>query len=117
MTEWFQAHKIKHRIVEHDNGITVVSSPLSIDKIIDLTVSINSVISEDTSVSHINKHAQTMIWVGNKSITEDQFKYPTNKLIRKQSSYRSDYGRAKSFGGITGYKGGGSRSRSWGKNK
>jgi hypothetical protein len=38
-----------------------------------------------------------------KHLSEDQYKSPTRKMIRKQSAFRSSFGPSKSFGGIRGY--------------
>lgn len=36
---------------------------------------------------------------------EDQYKSPSRRMIQKQSSFRSSFGKTKSFGGVSGYNG------------
>jgi hypothetical protein len=53
----------------------------------------------------VEKHDSGALFVfGVKHLSEDQYKFSTRKMIRKQSAFRSSIGPSRSFGGISGYK-------------
>ena len=53
---------------------------------------------------HIDTMVQNLQSIKPMSVSEDQYKSPSRKMVRDQSSFPSSFGKTKSFGGVGGSK-------------
>lgn len=97
LSEWCHDNNVRYDIVEYADGYAISMPLLNIDEIIDMSTACVS----ESEIEHTIKDGNTLVWIGNGEIREDQLKYPWGKIIRKQSAFGSSINPTRSFGGVT----------------
>lgn len=91
---WCESRKLEHSVTAfEENGYVITMPLLNIEDAVGLAV-----IAEDekTEHAHIIEGSKTLLYIG-----EDQLKFSTNKIARKQGMYRSSIGPSYSYAGVS----------------
>ena len=92
ISKWCESRKLKCSVNEFEESGYVISMPLlNVEDAVDLVI-----IAEEEKVghAHVIEGNRTLLYIG-----EDQLKFSTNKMARKQGMYRSSFGPSHSYGG------------------
>jgi hypothetical protein len=102
LCEWCNSQQIRYEVEKCDNGHVFTMPILNMSNIIDMMTILRPLTEGEIAACHGNKDGNTLVWIGPESVlTDDQFKFSTDKMVRKQSAFRSSFHPSRSFGGIT----------------